>query len=74
MAWHFWPFRQRAPLRVGELNTGEFVLVDDTGHAQVIGIEASDVLRELARRPTSGEVIESLAVPAQASTSHLSDL
>lgn len=74
MAWHFWPFRQRASLRVGELNTGEFVLVDDTGHAQVIGIEASDVLRELARRPTSGETVFSSAVQAEADTSRLSDL
>lgn len=36
-----------APTRVGLLDSGELVLVDGYGHAQVLGAQTTDVIRDV---------------------------
>lgn len=50
MSWleHLLPGGQRRqPLRAGVLNTGELVLVDDTGHAQIFSEGTTDLIRDV---------------------------
>lgn len=42
-----WPFKKRKPLRAGVLNTGELVLIDDAGHAQIFGDQTTDLIRDV---------------------------
>lgn len=44
-----WTQATAAPLatRVGLLNTGELVLVDSLGHAQILGAQTTDVVRDI---------------------------
>ena len=54
MAWldHRLPGGQRRqPLRAGVLNTGELVLVDDTGHAQIFSERTTDLIRDVLDAP-----------------------
>lgn len=39
--------RQHHPLRVGLLNTGELILVDEAGHSQVLSSATTDVVRDV---------------------------
>lgn len=41
-----WVRAQRSPLRVGLLNTGELILVDDTDQAQVLSAPTTALIRE----------------------------
>lgn len=39
--------RHTRPLRVGLLNTGELILVDESGHSQVLSSATTDVVRDV---------------------------